>query len=253
MLVEQNFVFILVRPNFLGNIGSSARVLKNFGFDQLRLVNPPKNYLDADARRMAVDAFDVLKKARVYDSLSQALSDINLAVATSSGQYRRHTSKNMIDFFGEIFAGRDLGGGLSEKNTIAIVFGDERNGMTNDEIDRCHRLMRIETNAAFPSLNLAQALGIVAYQLSLGIASPDNKKGAAAPDPVLRMSGEEEDQLLEKVGELMDQSQFSRSFSRKKVHQELRSTIQRLDLSQREGELWRGFITNILGRLPPPH
>jgi TrmH family RNA methyltransferase len=203
---------------------------------------------------MAVDAFDVLKKARVCDSLSQALEDINLAVATSSGQYRRHTSQNMIDFFAQIFSqSQGPDNGLSEKNTIAIVFGDERNGMTNDEIDRCHSLMRIETNPAFPSLNLAQALGIVAYQLSLGIASTDNKKSPAAEDQVLRMSGEEEDQLMEKVVMLMDQSEFSRSFSRKKVQRELRSTLQRLDLSQREGDLWRGFITNILGRLPPPH
>ncbi len=90
MLAEHNFVFILVRPNFLGNIGSSARVLKNFGFGQMRLVTPPKNYLDSESRRMAVDAFDVLKKARVFDSLATALEDITMSVATSSGQYRRH-------------------------------------------------------------------------------------------------------------------------------------------------------------------
>ena len=68
-----------MRPNFLGNIGSTARVMKNFGFSQLRLVNPPRNYLDAEARKMAVDAFDVLKSAKVENSLSDALKDINLA------------------------------------------------------------------------------------------------------------------------------------------------------------------------------
>jgi tRNA (cytidine32/uridine32-2'-O)-methyltransferase len=123
--------------------------------------------------------------------------------------------------------------------------------MTNDEIDRCHRLMRIETNTQFPSLNLAQALGIVAYQISLNIDSPDNKRSESGEPRVLRMTGLEEDQLIEKIFSIMDQAEFSRSFSRAKIAGELRSTLQRLDLSQREGLLWRGFLSNIIVRLPP--
>ncbi len=142
---------------------------------------------------------------------------------------------------------------LSEQNTIAIVFGDERNGMTNDEIDRCQKLMRIETSTQFPSLNLAQALGIVAYQLSLGIGSPDNRSRVEGEPQVLRMSGSEEDQLIEKIVNLMDKAEFSRKFNRKKVEKELRSTLQRLDLSQREGDLWRGLVTKIVTRLPDAH
>jgi TrmH family RNA methyltransferase len=251
MLAEQNFVFILVRPNFLGNIGSVARVMKNFGFDQLRLVSPPKNYLDSEARRMALDAFDVLRKARVFDSLPLALEDVTLAVGSSSGQYRRRPAQNLTDLSAELFNNQAPAGKLGDKNTIAMIFGDERNGMTNEEIDRCHKLMRIESNPQFPSLNLAQALGIVAYQLSSHIGTPDNLDREKEEIKLLRMTGQEEDQLIEKVVSLMDQSDFSRSFSRTKVATELRSTLQRLDLSQREGLLWRGFLSKIMAKLPP--
>lgn len=256
MLAEPNFVFILVRPNFLGNIGSVARVMKNFGFDRLRLVSPPKNFLDSEARRMAVDAFDVLKKARSFDTLSAALEDVTLAVGSSSGQYRRHVSQNLTELLSTLFQdGHFLSPSesipLAEENVIAMIFGDERNGMTNEELDRCHKLMRIESNRQFPSLNLAQALGIVAYQISLHISSPDNKQRVAGEPTHLRMTGEAEDQLIEKIVRLMDQAEFSRSFSRTKVAGELRTTLQRLDLSQREGLLWHGFLCKIMAKLPP--
>jgi len=253
MLVEQNFVFILVRPNFLGNIGSVARVMKNFGFSQLRLVSPPKNFLDSEARRMALDAFDVLKKARVSDDLPAALDDITVAIGSSSGQYRRHISQNLSDLTAQLFNGQseDRQGLLADENRIALIFGDERNGMTNEEIDRCHKLMRIESQPQFPSLNLAQALGIVAYKLSMHIGSPDNMSRAQGEPTLLRMTGQEEDQLMERVVSLMDKVEFSKSFSRTKVATELRSTLQRLDLSQREGLLWQGLISKILAKLPP--
>ncbi|MBS1994134.1 MAG: hypothetical protein JSS83_26670 [Cyanobacteria bacterium SZAS LIN-3] len=250
MLTRSNFVFVLLRPNFLGNIGSAARVMKNFGFNQLRLVTPPKNYLDAEARKMAVDAFDVLKKAKVCASLSEALEDVTLAVATSCGQYRKSAAVDLTSLLAS-FHGDAKNAPLSDENVIAFVFGDERNGMTNEEIDRCHKLMRIESDPQFPSLNLALALGIVAYQTSLTITSHDNTKGTTDDLAVLKMSGREEDELIDKVVSLMDLADFSRSFSRKKVSTELRGTIQRLDLTQREGQLWLGLLSKIIARLPP--
>ncbi|MBA4078864.1 MAG: hypothetical protein C0508_27795, partial [Cyanobacteria bacterium PR.023] len=158
---KDNIIFILVRPNFLGNIGSTARVMKNFGFSQLRLVNPPRNYLDAEARKMAVDAFDVLKKAKVESSLSQALSDINLAFSTSACQHRTEEPEALGHLVEKLHQ-QDL----TRENKIAFVFGDERDGLTKEEIARCHELILVPTEPTFASLNLAQALGIVAYELS---------------------------------------------------------------------------------------
>jgi TrmH family RNA methyltransferase len=159
---KDNIIFILVRPNFLGNIGSTARVMKNFGFSQLRLVNPPRNYLDAEARKMAVDAFDVLKSAKVENSLSDALKRYKFSFLyfCLSASHRR--ARGLRYLLVERIHKEDF----TSDNKVAFVFGDERDGLTKEEIARCHELILVPTEPTFASLNLAQALGIVAYELS---------------------------------------------------------------------------------------
>src|SRR3984885_15562816 len=88
LLDPANVYFILVRPVYLGNIGSMARLIKNFGFSNLRLVEAPRNYKDAEARKMAVGAFDVLKASQVFNTLNEAVEDMNLVIGTSTGQQR---------------------------------------------------------------------------------------------------------------------------------------------------------------------
>ena len=84
----QEIYFVLVRPVYLGNIGAFARLLKNFGFQNLRFVDAPRNYKDAEARKMAVGAFDILKSSETFNTLQEALSDINFVVGTTAGQQR---------------------------------------------------------------------------------------------------------------------------------------------------------------------
>jgi tRNA (cytidine32/uridine32-2'-O)-methyltransferase len=250
LLQKQDFVFILLRPQFLGNIGSTARVMKNFGFDQLRLVNPPKNYLDAEARKMAVDAFDVLKKSRVFSSLEDALADVNIAVGSTCGQYRKHLLEDLAPLARSLFAE------LPKACRVGLVFGDERNGMTNDEIDRCHKLMRIESEASFASLNLSQALGIVAYQIAMQIGQEDVPDLAAPHAPNtpkilhhMPMDGETEKLLMDKLGQLMQDVEFSRSYNEAKLTAELRTSLQKCNLSQREGQIWHGLLSKLMARL----
>lgn len=238
---KDNVVFILVRPYFLGNIGSTARVMKNFGFRNLRLVNPPRNYLDAEARKMAVDAFDVLKKAKVCESVSEALLDINLAFSTSSCQQRIEAPKALGVLADEIAAAD-----ITAANKIAFVFGDERDGLTKDEIARCHELIMIPTEAAFASLNLAQALGIVAYELSRTYnlsTFATNATDSVLPD------GTSEDELMTLLGELMDQANFSRRYNRELVGSQLRTALQKMRPNKREFDLLRGFLLRLNDRL----
>lgn len=237
---KDNVIFILVRPQFLGNIGSTARVMKNFGFHNLRLVNPPRNYLDAEARKMAVDAFDVLKKAKVFDNISDALLDVNLAFSTSSCQQRIEVPKAMAALADEINAAN-----LTAANKLAFVFGDERDGLTKDEIARCHELIMIPTEADFASLNLSQALGIVAYELSrkIGLESFDGGEKTILPD------GAAEDELMALLGELMDEANFSRRYNRELVGSQLRSALQKTRLNKREFDLLRGFLLRLNHRL----
>jgi TrmH family RNA methyltransferase len=237
---KDNIIFILVRPNFLGNIGSTARVMKNFGFSQLRLVNPPRNYLDAEARKMAVDAFDVLKKSKVESSLSQALSDINLAFSTSACQHRTEEPEALGHLVEKLHQ-QDL----TKENKIAFVFGDERDGLTREEIARCHELILVPTEPTFASLNLAQALGIVAYELSRTDGLHNHKQVSSEILPC----GAEEDELMNLTSELMDRANFSRRYNRDLVTMQLRSALQKMRPNKREFDLLRGFLLRLNDKL----
>jgi tRNA (cytidine32/uridine32-2'-O)-methyltransferase len=229
---KENITFILVRPNFLGNIGGSARVMKNFGFGKLALVKPPRNYMDAEARKMAVDAFDVLKGAQVFDSLTEALKNISLAIGNELPRTLRSITTEL-----ETKA-------LTETNRVAFVFGDERDGLSREELALCHELLHIPSQKDFPSLNLAQALGIVAYDLS------QTKQTEHAPEAAAHLpDGEEADEFYALVNEIMDAASFSRRYNQQKVCTELRSALQRMRPDRREIKLLTGFLLTLRGRL----
>lgn len=153
-------VFILVNPAVPGNIGSAARAMKTMGFTDLRLVNPC-NHLGEEARLLAHASGDVLESASVFSSLKEAIGDIDLVIGTTS---RRRTIRNRF------FLLRDLPGVIVEKgnavNRIAIVFGSEESGLSNDDVNLCHILSTVPMAIKYPSLNLAQAVMIYAYELS---------------------------------------------------------------------------------------
>jgi TrmH family RNA methyltransferase len=233
--MNDGIVFILVRPQFLGNLGSTARVLKNFGFDQLRLVAPPKNYKDAEARKMSVGAFDVLKHAQTFETLEAALSDVSLAIGTTSGKQREFAPQpfhEVLDALGE----------QVRANKCAIVFGDEVNGLARAELQRCHHVATISTNPDFPALNVAQAVGIIAYELS--------KLNPPQSEAITTFStGTHDDAVFAQLDTLLDVSGFSRSFNRQKVLAELRSFYQRAHPTSREVELLTGALIRLNDKL----
>lgn len=229
-----NVAFILVRPEFVGNIGSTARVIKNFGFSDLRLVAPPKNYKDSEARMMAVGAFDILKGCTVTGNLSDAIADINLSVALSSGRKRSRTLDNLREIAPDLAA-------AAATNKIAFVFGNERNGLLDDELSLCNRRVRIESAPAFAALNVSQAVGVVAYAISTVKEShrwqPKEKQLA----PELPTTAEMEE-LFVQVGALLDKAGFSRKFNRKLVLTELKDAYNRMFPTRRELSLLRGIL-----------
>jgi tRNA (cytidine32/uridine32-2'-O)-methyltransferase len=229
-----NIAFILVRPEFVGNIGSAARVIKNFGFRDLRLVTPPKNYKDSEARMMAVGAFDILKECTIAQSLHDALGDINLSVALSSGRKRSRTLDNLRELAPDLAA-------AAGTNKIAFVFGNERNGLLDDELSLCNRRVRIESSPTFAALNVSQAVGVVAYAVSTVKEShrwqPKEKQLA----PELPSTAEMEE-LFVQIGTLLDKTGFSRKFNRKLVLTELKDAYNRMYPTRRELSLLRGIL-----------
>ncbi len=156
---RDNIYFILVEPKEAGNIGASARAIKNMGFRHLCLVSQ-KNVLTDEARWLAHNALDVLESCRIYNSLSEAIKDKSMVVGTTRRMgKRRGVIVPVNDGVERLF-------NIAKNNKVAILFGREDKGLLNEEIDLCGFLITIPTSEEQPSLNLAQAVLIVAYELS---------------------------------------------------------------------------------------
>ena len=174
-----NIRIVLVEPAGPLNVGSVARVMKNMGLHQLILVNPQCDYLGEEARLMAVRAADILETAKVVESLPAALVGCVRAIATTGDDCRSLPTK--------LEAPADALPWLLEAPS-ALIFGREDCGLTNAELNRAQRLIRIPSSDAYTSLNLAQAVAICCYELyksvvscQLSVASCQNEEVASFP------------------------------------------------------------------------
>jgi len=153
-----NIRIVLIETAGARNLGSVARVMKNFGLTQMWLVNPKCDRLGDEAKQMAVHAPEILENATIVESLPQALIGCQRAIATAGridkGEMKVTDPQKGLHW-------------LSQVETSAIVFGAEDRGLSNAEIQHCQQVMRIPVNPDYPSLNLAQAVGICCYQLQL--------------------------------------------------------------------------------------
>jgi len=147
---------VLCRPSHPGNIGAAARAMKTMGLADLRLISPEK-FPAPEARWMATNAIDVLENAKVHGVLAEAIADCVAAFALSARP--REWSTQVLDVRAAAARASELEG------DVAFVFGNEQAGLTNDEMLACQYLVHIPANPDFTSLNLAQAVQVVAYEL----------------------------------------------------------------------------------------
>ena len=161
----QQIAIVLVEPLYAGNVGSVARAMKNMGLKNLVLVKPHCDPKSMDAIKMAVGARDLLATAKIVPTLEKAIAPAHVVIGTSRrvGRHRR----SMMDPRG--CAG--LVAGLGKNKQVAILFGREDRGLTNVELARCHYRVSIPSHLKAPSLNVAQAVMVVAYEIYLQSAS----------------------------------------------------------------------------------
>lgn len=157
-LNTKNIYFVLVEPKVPGNIGAAARALKTMGFHHLILVNPG-NYLAPESQWMAHASEDILKKAKIYSSLLEAIEDKHFVVATTQRSRRFH----LPYYHPKELAEKIIP--LATEHQVALVFGREQSGLTNEELSLCHAVTTIPSHTRHPSLNLAQAVMIYCYEL----------------------------------------------------------------------------------------
>lgn len=159
-----DLTFILVEPAVPENIGASARALKTMGFDQLRLVNT-RQHQHKQAQILAHGSGDILEAAGSFDSLEEALADIDLAIATSAKT--RHRWRDLLTpaQVRELIANK-VEADVSALGRVALVFGCEESGLSRAQLQICDIVSGIPLAVSFPSLNLSQAVMLYAYELS---------------------------------------------------------------------------------------
>lgn len=156
---KDNVYFVLVEPREAGNIGASARAMKNMGFKKLCLVKPPPGVAD-EARRLACNALDVLESAGVSGSLAEAVRDKSVVAGVARRTGRRRGLILPVD------NGANRLIDIARDNKVALLFGREDRGLYNEEIGECGLILTIPSNKEQPSLNLSHAVMVVAYELS---------------------------------------------------------------------------------------
>ena len=196
MNTRTNITVVLVEPAAPGNIGAVARVLKNTGLSQLRLVNPCPTWNTEEAKWMAHGSTDILEGARVYPDLSAALADVHFAIGAThrKGRYREVDD----DFVSVLRSGMEL----AAHSHLGLVFGREKDGLWREELDLCQRLIRIPSAVAHPSFNLSQAVLLVTYELFRMSGE------ATEPSPGELATGRELEQLYEDIRAAMELIEF---------------------------------------------
>jgi len=230
---------ILVGTTHPGNIGAVARAMKNMGQSDLVLVNP-RYFPHEDATARASGADDILASARVVSTLDEALADC-VYVAGASARSRTIGWPSMVP--------RDCAGRLhleSRKGQVAAVFGPEKSGLTNDDLDRCHTLLTIPTEPGFSSLNLAMAVQILSYELRIA-AIDEQDSGTMSEDTseVPLASGAELEYFYAHLEQVLTVSGFLDPDNPRVLMRRLRRLFLRAEPDQNEINILRGILASL--------
>ncbi|ABK44080.1 tRNA/rRNA methyltransferase (SpoU) [Magnetococcus marinus MC-1] len=233
-------VFILDHPSHGGNVGAALRAITNMGFEHLRLVRP-RFFPHPDVEAWAAGTAARIPTIQVFDSLDAATADLNHLVAvTRRGRGQRH----------QVMSPRELGVRLDPKQQLAssrvgILFGTERTGLETADVERCHWICTIPTHGEKGSLNLSQAVMLVAYELMLGqglgevpVHDPQRDDALASQDEMVRFFDHLQDVLM--------QIDFIQPDRYKQMMGTLKALFNRAALDRREITILRGILTEVI-------
>ena len=221
------------------NIGASARAMANFGFSRLRVVNP----YDVAFReaRSAVGAAPLLRSAEECAAVANAVADCRLVVGTTSIGHRelQHPIRR-LEYGGRLIA-RALASG-----PVALLFGSEKFGLSNEDLSHCHWLMRIPTVGQDLSMNLGQAVALCLYELAR-----DSQAVRAKPEPIRRAPAGETEQVSRLLLEALERSGYVNPRTAGSTAEKVRRLLRRLDLSAKDAPVLLGMLRQILWKLGP--
>ena len=229
---------VLVGTQHPGNIGSAARAMKTMGLGRLLLV-APERFPDPDAYALSAGANDVLDRAEVHATLADALADCRLVIATTA----RQRTVPMPELSPREGAQRVIE--AQATGEVALVFGRERTGLENDELQLCHAAICIPANPDYSSLNLASAVQVVAYEWRMAMLARTDPAPVATLDPDdLPADHAQLESFFSHLGGFLDAIDFHKGKSPEMVTQRLRRLFLRARPDPRELRILRGILSD---------
>jgi TrmH family RNA methyltransferase len=226
-----NARIILVRPRDPNNIGAAARAMKNFGFHDLWIVAPhPPVWSEIVS---APNAEDVLTNARVAPTLAEAIGDCTLVAGTAD--------PTRVEAKQTIYTPMDLAGEAHARDErLALVFGSEKHGLTNEDLSHCHRVMSIPTQTACPSMNLGQAVAVCCYELTHEAA-----QAAITPLEPERATAGATEAAVQLALDVLRQIDFILPGNEPDLTRRVRGALMRLNLTRYDVEMLCGILSRI--------
>lgn len=237
---SQPLRIVLVSPRNPLNIGAAARAMSNFGFADLRLVNP----YDVAFReaRSAVRSQYILERAQVFDSVAAAVADCTLVVGTTAAAHRDlHLPLHRLE------AAAPLLHEHLAHSPAALLFGSEKFGLSNDDMSHCHSLLRIPTREEHGSMNLGQAVAICLFELRRNEAA-----AAHRCDPIAPASADDTERFTQLLLELLARAGYTQERTSHSTELKIRRLVRRLNLPASDTETWLGILRQILWKLRQP-
>ena len=236
-MLLQDIKIILCRASESGNIGAICRVIKNMGLSELRLADPPPLILE-EIRSRAVNSLDIWEKTRIYGSLTEAIADCSIVVGTTRRRGQRRKSVSMTPrTLAAWLSGRQPAPENSSGGGAAIVFGNERTGLEDDELALCNIASHIPVSDSQPSLNLSHAVQVYAYEFFLAMREQRPVKGEWTA-----MNRNEIDLLVKKITDNLASLGFYKKPNREEQSRFLRDIISRAGMSNSEGDYFNDIV-----------
>lgn len=233
-----SIIVVLDQPQDLVNIAHVVRGMKNFGFRDLRLVQP-REYDAYRVEGIAHQTADVLARVRTFESLGEAIADcVHVVGLTARGRTAKRNLQRPREAAAEITA-------LAEDGPVALLFGREDKGLRNDALDRCHRVVTIPTEASYPSLNLGHAAMVMLYELALarGAETLPFKAPRRAVEPA---AAQELERLFADVDRALAAIDFFKTRNAEGIMRTMRELAHRTPLDLREVMLLRAMAIEVV-------
>ena len=233
--MRNKFGFILVNPQLGENIGACARSLKNFGFSKLHIVNPKINFPNHKAKATSVGAYDIINKAKVFESIEKAISSFNIVISLSAR--RRDINKRHISL-------NDFQNIIKRKNlNVGLMFGPEASGLSNKDLSLTNYILQIPTSPKFKSLNLSHSLTLVCFEIFKVLNNEKSKKKI----PDLKISSKSKiSSLVTHLINLLEKKDFFMPKEKKQsMLLNINNLIYRLEPNEKELRILASIISSL--------